>query len=155
MNEILGKCKRTEKVEKINIDGNPVSDPPTIANQFNKFFTAVGRQISDSVLPVQKNPEDYIDYGRPVPDLSLQNTTPEHIQKIIKKLQPKISNDAQGVSTKMVKMIGIEISYPLAHIFNLSLRTGVFPNKLKLCRVIPIFKAGNILECDNYRPIHC
>jgi signal recognition particle subunit SEC65 len=153
LNEILGKCKKTEKVEKINIDGNPVSDPPAIANQFNKFFTAVGRQISDSVLPVQKNPEDYINYGRPVPDLSLQNTTPEHIQKIIKKLQPKISNDAQGVSTKMVKMIGIEISYPLAHIFNLSLRTGVFPNKLKLCRVIPIFKAGNILECDNYRPI--
>ncbi len=50
-------------------------------------------------------------------------------------------------------MIGREISYPLAHIFNLSLRTGVFPSKLKLCHVIPIYKAGNILECDNYRPI--
>jgi hypothetical protein len=24
---------------------------------------------------------------------------------------------------------------------------------LKQCRVIPIFKAGNHLECDNYRPI--
>ncbi len=81
-------------MEKINIDGNPVSHPPSIANQFNRFLTAVGRQISDSVLPVQKNPEDYIDYGRPVPDLSLQNTTPDHIQKIIKKLQPKLSNDA-------------------------------------------------------------
>jgi hypothetical protein len=37
-------------VEKINIEGNPVSDPPAIANQFNRFFTAVGRQISDRTV---------------------------------------------------------------------------------------------------------
>jgi hypothetical protein len=88
-----------------------------------------------------------------VPDLQLQNTTPEHIQKVIKKLQPKLSYDANRVSSKMIKFIGEEISIPLAHIFNISLREGVFPEKLKLCRVIPIFKTGNPLECDNYRPI--
>jgi hypothetical protein len=64
-----------------------------------------------------------------------------------------MSFDAEGVSTKMVKFIGSEISFPLSHIFNLSLSTGIFPNKLKLCRVIPIFKSGNSSECDNYRPI--
>jgi hypothetical protein len=53
----------------------------------------------------------------------------------------------------MIKFVGAEISLPLSHIFNISLREGVFPNKLKLCRVIPIFKAGNPLDCDNYRPI--
>ncbi len=83
----------------------------------------------------------------------LQNTTPEHIKKIIRKLQPKYSYDANGVSTKMIKSIGDEISFPLSHIFNISLREGVFPQKLKLCRVIPIFKTGNALDCDNYRPI--
>jgi hypothetical protein len=153
LNEIMGKSKKMDNVDKINIEGNLESDPTEIANHFNRFFTAVGSQISDSVLPINKNPEDFINYGRDVPDLLLQNTTPEHIQKVIKNLQPKYSNDAQGVSTKMVKLIGKGISYPLAHIFNLSLRDGVFPNKLKLCRVIPIFKAGDPLECDNYRPI--
>jgi hypothetical protein len=53
----------------------------------------------------------------------------------------------------MIKSIGNEIALPLSHIFNLSLSSGVFPSKLKLCRVIPIFKAGCALECDNYRPI--
>ncbi len=83
----------------------------------------------------------------------MQNTTPEHIKKIIKNLKPKQSQDAQGISTKMIKFIGNEIAAPLSHIFYLSLTTGEFPSKLKLCRVIPIFKAGNTLECDNYRPI--
>jgi hypothetical protein len=53
----------------------------------------------------------------------------------------------------MIKLIGPEIAPPLAHIFNLSLATGNFPTSLKQCRVIPIFKAGDHLECDNYRPI--
>jgi hypothetical protein len=153
LNEILGKSRKTENIEKINVNGVPSSDPIVIANQFNTFFTEVGRQISDSVPSVAKRPEDYINYGRPIPDLSLQNTTPEFIKKIIKNLKPKLSIDAEGVSTKMIKSIGNEIALPLSHIFNLSLSSGVFPNKLKLCRVIPIFKAGSALECDNYRPI--
>ncbi len=52
-----------------------------------------------------------------------------------------------------IKEIAIEISTPLAHIFNISLSTGTFPNKLKESRTVPIFKAGNPEVCDNYRPI--
>ncbi len=53
----------------------------------------------------------------------------------------------------MIKVIAMEIAHPLSHIFNISLSTGQFPQLLKQCRVIPIFKAGDPLECDNYRPI--
>ena len=41
----------------------------------------------------------------------------------------------------------------LAYIFNLSLHSGIFTKQLPLSRVIPIFKSGNQLECDNYKPI--
>jgi len=153
LNEILGKRRNSEKIDKINVNGIPTSDPLEIANQFNTFFTAAGQQISDNVRPVLKPAEDYINYDRIVPDLLLQNTTPEHVKKIIRSLKPKLSSDAQGVSSKMVKFVGNEIATPLSHIFNLSLLTGDFPTKLKLCRVIPLFKAGNANECDNYRPI--
>jgi hypothetical protein len=54
---------------------------------------------------------------------------------------------------KMIKFISNEISRPLSHIFNLSLSQGVFPEKLKKCRVIPIYKSGDQLDVDNYRPI--
>ncbi len=85
-------------------------------------------------------------------ELTLQKSALKVLQ-VKKKLQPKFSNDANGVSTKMIKFIGNEIAFPLSHIFNISLREGVFPEKLKLCRVIPIFKSGNPLDCDNFRPI--
>ena len=42
---------------------------------------------------------------------------------------------------------------PLLHIFNLSLQTGVFPDKLKIARVIPLFKGGENYKLGNYKPI--
>jgi potassium voltage-gated channel Eag-related subfamily H protein 8 len=130
------------------------SDPLKIATEFNSFFTRVGKQISNSIPEVAKAPEDYVNYNRRIPNMQLGNTTPAHVKKVIANFQPKSSCDINGQSTKMIKAISSEISVPLAHIFNLSLsHTCIFPDKLKNCRVIPIFKAGDQMDVDNYRPI--
>ncbi len=113
----------------------------------------MGKEISDNVPPVRQPPEDFLPQNANITPLNLQNTTPEHIVKIVKSFAPKNSADTDGVSSKMIKFIIEEISLPLSHIFNLSLQTGQFPKQLQTSRVIPIFKSGNPLECDNYRPI--
>jgi hypothetical protein len=38
LNEILGKSRHTETVDRINVNGIPSSDPVEIANQFNSFL---------------------------------------------------------------------------------------------------------------------
>jgi hypothetical protein len=53
----------------------------------------------------------------------------------------------------MIKFVIHQIARPLSHVFNLSLSSGTFPKKLKQCRVVPILKSGDSLECDNFRPI--
>ena len=45
------------------------------------------------------------------------------------------------------------ISTPLTHIINLSLMTGVFPEQLKIAKVIPVYKASDTNILNNYRPI--
>ena len=43
---------------------------------------------------------------------------------------------------------------PLAIIFNTSIESGSFPTKLKIAKVIPLFKAGDVTAPNsNYRPI--
>jgi hypothetical protein len=152
-NELLGRNKSCETVEKINVDGRIITDSAEIATEFNGFFTSIGKKISNSIPPTEKQPEEYIDYGREIPLLNLGNTTQEHVKKVINKLASKNSCDVNGVSTRMIKTVGNEIAAPLSHIFNLSLTNGKFPTQLKKCRVIPIYKAGDHTECDNYRPI--
>ena len=46
-----------------------------------------------------------------------------------------------------------EISLPLAHVCNLSLASGVFPDPLKIAKIIPIHKKNALDEFNNYRPI--
>uniref|UniRef100_A0A8C6TYG5 Reverse transcriptase domain-containing protein n=1 Tax=Neogobius melanostomus TaxID=47308 RepID=A0A8C6TYG5_9GOBI len=42
---------------------------------------------------------------------------------------------------------------PLSYIFNLSFISGVFPQKMKTAKIIPIFKNGDKHMFNNYRPI--
>ena len=57
------------------------------------------------------------------------------------------------ISFNVVKKCFGVLHKPLLHIFNLSLQTGIFPDKLKIARVTPLFKGGENYELGNYRPI--
>ena len=42
---------------------------------------------------------------------------------------------------------------PLCHVLSLSIRQGVFPNELKLAKVLLIYKSDDKRQLKNYRPI--
>ena len=46
-----------------------------------------------------------------------------------------------------------EINEPLKHLFDLSKENGIFPEKMKIAKVIPLFKNGDLENITNYRPI--
>ena len=43
------------QIDKISIDNKVITDPLSMANEFNKFFSEVGRKIHDSVEPIDKH----------------------------------------------------------------------------------------------------
>ena len=45
------------------------------------------------------------------------------------------------------------IAVPLSFIFNKSFTQGIFPDRLKIPNVIPIFKGGDYNSFNNYRPM--
>ena len=53
----------------------------------------------------------------------------------------------------VVKKLIPYLVIPLEYIFNISLQTGVFPDGMKIARINPLFKNGNINDFTNYRPI--
>ena len=80
-------------------------------------------------------------------------TTQQEIQDAISKMKPKNTNDVYDISTKLVKLGSKSISKILVHIFNHSLRHGIFPEKLKIAYIIPIHKGESKTCLNNYRPI--
>ena len=128
---------------EININGTLTTDPKLMADSFNDFFSSVGTKISETVLPSNTDPLSYCNYPGDIPPLDLGGAGPILITDIIKVMQNKSSTDLDGISALLLKNIATEISLPLSHIFNLSLTTGIFPEKLKTSRVIPIHKTGD------------
>ena len=63
------------------------------------------------------------------------------------------STGYDDISFNVVKKCFGVLHKPLLHIFNFSLQTSIFPDKLKIARVTPLFKGGENYELENYRPI--
>ena len=88
----------------------------------------------------------------PIP-FFLQYTNPSDIAKIIGQLKPKSSWGYDNISSKLLKEITDSVSCTLSKIINQSLCTGIFPSKLKLAKVIPLYKKDDEKQFGNYRPI--
>ena len=73
--------------------------------------------------------------------------------EIVERLNKHKSPGPDGISNRILSLLIEQIKKPLTHIINLSMSKGVFPEKLKLAQVIPLFKKGNSVLCTNYRPI--
>lgn len=136
-----------------HIDNIDVSDPLEIANKFNLFFTEIGPRLAQSITPPpNKSYRDFLTTPS-VANFSFNLVDESTVINTIDKLKPKSSCGADRLSNKLVKLIKHEVSKPVMLIINQSFQTGVFPDKLKLAKVIPIHKKNDKTILDNYRPV--
>ena len=75
------------------------------------------------------------------------------VKLVTHKLKNKKRTSCDDLSTYIIQKTIDEISVPITHIINQSLYSGLVPDKLKLSKIIPIFKSGNNKHFNNYRPI--
>lgn len=77
----------------------------------------------------------------------------ELVSKVIDGLSSKKSTGRDHLSTLLVKKIKPALIVPFTIIINQILKTGIFPQKMKIAKVVPIFKNGDEHLFTNYRPI--
>ncbi len=68
-------------------------------------------------------------------------------------MKPKSSYGFDGISMKLVKSLKYILVDPLTVIINQMFYTDVFPDLIKIAKVIPIYKKENDTIFSNYRPI--
>ena len=66
----------------------------------------------------------------------------EIISKTIDSIQPKTSCGFDGISSQLLKSLKPALTQSLMLITNQILTTGIFPDKLKIAKVVPIYKKG-------------
>ena len=125
-----------------------------MANAFNEFFTDIGPKL-DMEMPQCKKPGGVKHYLCPRnPSVFLTSpTTPLEIVDIINTLDDTKSSGPCSVPTKLLKLVRNELAIPFSDICNASFDEGVFPDKNKIAKIIPIHKNGSVSDINNYRPI--
>lgn len=69
--------------------------------------------------------------------------------KLLKNLEATGPNN---IPTEILTEVKETLSELLANLTDLSFKTGVFPNVIRIAKAIPLYKKDNNLECNNYRP---
>ena len=83
----------------------------------------------------------------------LSPATPIEVNRTILNLDQTKSTGPYSIPIKALKILGPKISQPLTKIINQSFTEGIFPSKLKVAKVVSIFKKGDSEIASNYRPI--
>ena len=75
------------------------------------------------------------------------------VERELKSLKRRKAAGCHDLPPGILKDAAYALSSPLTHLINLSLTTGLVPNKWKIAKVTPIHKKGNTNDYNNYRPI--
>ena len=117
------------------------------------FFVNVGPSLAKNIPECsEKSFSDYLHYTSNN-TMFLEPTCANEVVNTINTFQSKNSFDYDGISMHVVKQISELIAEPFSHICNLSFECGVFPEKMKVAKIVPIFKCGDNQLCTNYRPV--
>ena len=124
----------------------------SIANEFNKFFANIGKSAEALIPSTTTSPIEFMP-PRLVNSFQFTPIKTEEIEKEIENLNVKKATGPYSIPASLIKIMKNFVLEPLSMIFNISLTSGVVPDKFKLASVSPIFKKGSQLDVNNYRPI--
>ena len=134
-------------------EGRRITNKKDIADKFNDFFVNVGPKFSEKIpQPSDLSYKDFLKKNI-TSRFSFNLVNSNDIYKTIQKLKTKTSCGYDELSTKILKHISVFLTPLITIITNQSLITGIFPEKLKLAKVLPLYKKGSDVLFDNYRPI--
>ena len=149
--DTLQNKAREELPNKYLLNDRTLTNMDEIANEFNKYFINIGRLLSEQITSGHSSDEYLNDKTELV--FNFTPVTEDYIANVISNLKNKSSYGYDNISNKLIKLAKGVLTQPLTLISNQILRTGIFPKELKISRVKPLFKSGDPLQFNNYRPV--
>ena len=133
-------------------EGKTITDPVEIAHKFCKYFTNIGPNLARAISDVNSSFSSFLGDANH-PPITLQPTDPCELESICSMFASGKAPGYDNISMRVIKHSFDLISAALANIIDLSLQKGIFPEKLKIAKVIPIYKVDDPSHFTNYRPI--
>ena len=152
--KMLNKNKTNHTlIDKIISRNVVTTDQQEITEEVNDYFCNIGSELASKFKDSNNN--DFKKYlGNPSQQsLFLRRVTEKEVVQEINKLTLNKSPGQDEFTPQFLKISANRVVPVLCELFNLSIKTGEYPDLLKVAKVLPIFKKGDQTLCSNYRPI--
>ena len=124
INKTLSNKKTSDLSQSFRIGNKLISDPNEIANEFNKYFINIGKQISNQIVPTQSS-QCYLT-SLTNKRFKLMEVDDNEIMRIVNNLKNKSSYGYDCISNLLLKRAKNELIKPLTLIINQTINTGIF-----------------------------
>ena len=152
LNSVLNRRKVDNPISKLRDKDVIIEDKSIIAKVFNSYFSQIGSKLAKTVIPGDKSFHEFL--TRPNDNSMFLNPTDrQELIRIVLQLKTNKAPGYDDIGNVLIKHIIYSIMDPLLFLLNFSLQSGQVPSKMKLAKVTPIFKKGDKLCVNNYRPI--
>jgi hypothetical protein len=155
INKEVGRAVKHDNKIELHVGSKIISDPQAGADMLNKHFVEVINELvnrssrkNGNTAQVQTQRINFCPKT-----VFLCPVTEDEIEWLTKSLKGKPSAGYHEIPKYVVKQCIKYIKKPLVHIYNASLWSGTFPDRLKIAKVIPLHKNGSIHDAKKYRPI--
>ena len=127
------------------------STPHINPDDLNNVFAELGPKTKSHIKPINQF-NIYLN-DSVTNSFFILPVTPNEVINACNLFPPKISCGYDEIPMKVIKAVKVHIASPLSIIFNKSFQQGKVPKALKIAKICPIFKSGEISDPKNYRPI--
>ena len=148
--EVIGNnAGLKDQSSTIIINGKEIKDRQRICNEFNNYFINIGPKLAKN-FENSLNPMQYV--KSTLDSISIPIISESEVVAAIKSLKNSSAGYDELPARILKQNINIFIK-PLTHLINSSIKEVIFPDELKIAKVVPIFKAADKHCIENYRPI--
>ena len=154
INQIINiNNKRNKSPSSLIVNNKLISNPIEVANSSNEYFSTGAEKLRSNIYDFG------CDFSKYLANMNECNffMTPTDSIEVIDIINDLNSNKATGpnsIPNEILHFIKLIIAERLSKLINFSFEKAIYFDNLKISKVVPIFKdKGNLLECNNYRPI--
>jgi hypothetical protein len=151
INKEIGKTQENDHKLELRIGDKITTCPTEITEKLNRHFISTVEEL----VKQNSNNNSYsnLEINHCPNTVFINPVTEEEVAKLSKNLEDKATAGYDDIPESLVKHCIQLIKKPLAHIYNASFNSGVFPDEWKTVKLKPLYKKGDRHDMNNYRPI--
>ena len=154
INSVLptNKSKKAETPNRLIVDNREVTDKFMMSETFNQQFISIGKKLADNI---NNTPNSFYKFLPKRESTSIYFEPPRYneVYNIIHSLKINKSTGHDNVDAYFIRISCDLITPYLTQLCDFSFEFGLFPECLKIAKVVPIFKNGSKNDINNYRSI--